>query len=205
MAEAHGVLEYRQRSRRRVKPADLITGFSTIVSHPSVATKTSVSALAENDVFGRFSGVSLDLRQLLFLALLSSLALAALGWAVVALVVARRHGARGSTSLSDTRALRLERTAGDMLIGSEFVAAAGRGDGVILGSGERADVRLNLPELEARHARLTRVGGRLFLTNLGQQGSVAVSDVPLPANRPWPLHPGDRVRLGTTDFVARVS
>lgn len=73
------------------------------------------------------------------------------------------------------------------------------GDGAVLGRGDRAEIRLEDSFASSRHARLTRQGGVIVIEDLGSTNGTFLNDRTLEG--PQPLHPGDRVRIGDSEFT----
>src|SRR5436190_12204341 len=73
------------------------------------------------------------------------------------------------------------------------------GDGAVLGRGEQAEIRLEDPFASSRHARIVRQGGVMVLEDLGSTNGTYLNEEIL--GGPAPLHPGDRVRIGDSEFT----
>ncbi|CAB4881964.1 unannotated protein [freshwater metagenome] len=73
------------------------------------------------------------------------------------------------------------------------------GAGAILGRGEQAEIRLEDPFASGRHARLTRQGGLVVLEDLGSTNGTYLNEERVTG--PQPLHQGDRVRIGDSEFT----
>ncbi len=73
------------------------------------------------------------------------------------------------------------------------------GPGAVLGRGEQAEIRLEDPFASSRHARLTRQGGVVILEDLGSTNGTYLNEELV--GGPQPLHPGDRVRIGDSEFT----
>jgi hypothetical protein len=73
------------------------------------------------------------------------------------------------------------------------------GEGAVLGRGDRAEIRLEDPFASGSHARLLRQGGIVVLEDLGSTNGTYLNDELV--RGPQPLHPGDRVRIGDSQFV----
>jgi len=73
------------------------------------------------------------------------------------------------------------------------------GEGAVLGRGDQAEIRLDDPFASARHARLIRQGGIVVLEDLGSTNGTYLNEELL--SGPQPLHPGDRVRIGDSEFT----
>jgi predicted component of type VI protein secretion system len=73
------------------------------------------------------------------------------------------------------------------------------GEGAVLGRGDQAEIRLEDPFASSRHARLVRQGGIVVLEDLGSTNGTYLNEELLTG--PQPLHPGDRVRIGDSEFT----
>lgn len=73
------------------------------------------------------------------------------------------------------------------------------GEGAVLGRGDQAEIRLEDPFASSRHARLTRQGAVIVLEDLGSTNGTYLNEELL--DGPRPLHPGDRVRIGDSEFT----
>ena len=73
------------------------------------------------------------------------------------------------------------------------------GEGAVLGRGDQAEIRLEDPFASSRHARLVRQGGIVVLEDLGSTNGTYLNEELLEG--PRPLHPGDRVRIGDSEFT----
>ena len=73
------------------------------------------------------------------------------------------------------------------------------GEGAVLGRGDQAEIRLDDPFASSRHARLTRQGGIVVLEDLGSTNGTYLNEELL--SGPQPLHQGDRVRIGDSEFM----
>lgn len=71
-------------------------------------------------------------------------------------------------------------------------------DGAVLGRGEAAEIRLDDPFASARHARVSRQAGAVVLEDLGSTNGTYLNEELL--HGPAPLHHGDRVRIGDSEF-----
>lgn len=72
-------------------------------------------------------------------------------------------------------------------------------DGAVLGRGDQAEIRLEDPFASSRHARIVRQGGVMVLEDLGSTNGTYLNEEVL--GGPTPLHPGDRVRIGDSEFT----
>ncbi|MEA2319867.1 MAG: hypothetical protein QOD44_4056 [Solirubrobacteraceae bacterium] len=73
------------------------------------------------------------------------------------------------------------------------------GDGAVLGRGDQAEIRLEDPFASSRHAQLVRQGGILVLEDLGSTNGTYLNEELVTG--PQPLHRGDRVRIGDSEFT----
>jgi FHA domain len=73
------------------------------------------------------------------------------------------------------------------------------GEGAILGRGEQAEIRLEDPFASTRHARLLRQGPVVVLEDMGSTNGTFLNEELL--SGPQPLHGGDRVRIGDSEFT----
>ena len=73
------------------------------------------------------------------------------------------------------------------------------GEGAVLGRGDQAEIRLEDPFASSRHARLLRQGGIVVLEDLGSTNGTYLNEELL--SGPQPLHRGDRVRIGDSEFT----
>jgi hypothetical protein len=71
-------------------------------------------------------------------------------------------------------------------------------DGAVLGRGEAAEIRLEDPFASSRHARVSRQAGAVVLEDLGSTNGTYLNEELL--HGPAPLHHGDRVRIGDSEF-----
>ena len=70
--------------------------------------------------------------------------------------------------------------------------------GAVLGRGEQADIRLEDTFASSRHAQLISHGGQIVVEDLGSTNGTYLNGEPL--SGPQPLHPGDRIRIGDSEF-----
>ena len=73
------------------------------------------------------------------------------------------------------------------------------GEGAVMGRGDQAEIRLEDPFASSRHARLLRQGGVVVLEDLGSTNGTYLNEELL--SGPQPLHRGDRVRIGDSEFT----
>ncbi len=71
-------------------------------------------------------------------------------------------------------------------------------DGATLGRGD-VEIRLEDPFASSRHAQISRQGQMLAIEDLGSTNGTYLNEEPL--NGPQPLHPGDRIRIGDSEFT----
>jgi pSer/pThr/pTyr-binding forkhead associated (FHA) protein len=73
------------------------------------------------------------------------------------------------------------------------------GEGAVMGRGDQAEIRLEDPFASSRHAKLTRQGGIVVIEDLGSTNGTYLNEEILAG--PQPLHAGDRVRIGDSEFT----
>ncbi len=73
---------------------------------------------------------------------------------------------------------------------------------LVLGRGERAEIRLEDPFASSRHARIFEQGNAVVIEDLGSTNGTYLNEEVLQG--PRPLHPGDRVRIGDSEFTFEV-
>jgi pSer/pThr/pTyr-binding forkhead associated (FHA) protein len=73
---------------------------------------------------------------------------------------------------------------------------------LVLGRGDRAEIRLEDPFASARHARVYEQGNAVVIEDLGSTNGTYLNEELLES--PRPLHPGDRVRIGDSEFAFEV-
>ena len=71
-------------------------------------------------------------------------------------------------------------------------------EGATLGRGD-VEIHLEDPFASTRHARLVRQGGVVVIEDLGSTNGTYLNEELLTG--PQPLHPGDRVRIGDSEFT----
>jgi hypothetical protein len=69
--------------------------------------------------------------------------------------------------------------------------------GATLGRGD-VEIRLDDPFASAQHARVSREGHVVVIEDLGSTNGTYLNEQPL--SGPQPLHPGDRIRIGDSEF-----
>jgi hypothetical protein len=72
-------------------------------------------------------------------------------------------------------------------------------EGAVLGRGDQAEIRLEDPFASSQHARIVRQGGVMVLEDLGSTNGTYLNEEVL--GGPTPLHAGDRVRIGDSEFT----
>jgi pSer/pThr/pTyr-binding forkhead associated (FHA) protein len=70
---------------------------------------------------------------------------------------------------------------------------------LVLGRGEHAAIRLEDPFASARHARIYEQGNTIVIEDLHSTNGTYLNEELL--ETPRPLHPGDRVRIGESEFA----
>jgi pSer/pThr/pTyr-binding forkhead associated (FHA) protein len=73
------------------------------------------------------------------------------------------------------------------------------GEGAVMGRGDQAEIRLEDPFASSRHAQLVRQGAVIVIEDLGSTNGTYLNEELL--SGPQPLHPGDRVRIGDSEFT----
>ena len=73
------------------------------------------------------------------------------------------------------------------------------GEGAVLGRGDSAEIRLEDPFASSSHARLVRQGSVMVIEDMGSTNGTYLNEELLTG--PQPLHPGDRIRIGDSEFV----
>jgi hypothetical protein len=73
------------------------------------------------------------------------------------------------------------------------------GDGAVMGRGDQAEIRLEDPFASSRHARLIRQGAVIVIEDMGSTNGTYLNEELL--SGPQPLHAGDRVRIGDSEFT----
>jgi hypothetical protein len=105
-------------------------------------------------------------------------------------VAAQGLGADGEAGLPKLRV----HTAAGLQDGSAYDLS----DGALLGRGDQADIRLEDSFASTRHARLVPEGDVMVLEDLGSTNGTYLNGEPL--RGPQPLHAGDRIRIGDSEF-----
>jgi len=73
------------------------------------------------------------------------------------------------------------------------------GDGAVLGRGDQAEIRLDDPFASSKHARLSRHGAVVVIEDLGSTNGTYLNEDLLHGTQA--LYPGDRVRIGDSEFT----
>jgi hypothetical protein len=73
---------------------------------------------------------------------------------------------------------------------------------LVLGRGDSAEIRLEDPFASSRHARIYEQGNSVVVEDLGSTNGTYLNEELLQS--PRPLHPGDRVRIGDSEFAFEV-
>ena len=81
--------------------------------------------------------------------------------------------------------------------GHEDGVAYDLSEGATLGRGD-VEIQLDDPFASTRHARISREGNVVVIEDLGSTNGTYLNEQPL--NGPQPLHDGDRVRIGDSEF-----
>ncbi len=76
------------------------------------------------------------------------------------------------------------------------------GGDIVFGRGDRAEIRLQDPFASSSHARIYEQGRILVIEDLGSTNGTYLNEELL--DGPRPLHPGDRVRIGDSEFSFEV-
>jgi len=71
------------------------------------------------------------------------------------------------------------------------------GQGATLGRGD-VEIQLDDPFASTHHARISREGRVVVIEDLGSTNGTYLNDQPL--DGPQPLHDGDRIRIGDSEF-----
>jgi hypothetical protein len=114
-----------------------------------------------------------------------------------------RAPAPDATGMYDAAAVRDElgdfepRLLVEHAVGHESGVAYDLTEGATLGRGD-VEVRLDDPFASTRHARISREGHVLVIEDLGSTNGTYLNEQPL--NGPQPLHDGDRIRIGDSEF-----
>jgi FHA domain-containing protein len=82
-------------------------------------------------------------------------------------------------------------------LGHESGIAYDLAEGATLGRGD-VEIRLEDPFASSRHARISREGPVVVIEDLGSTNGTYLNEQPL--DGPQPLHDGDRIRIGDSEF-----
>ena len=102
---------------------------------------------------------------------------------------------RGLESYDGGRPLLRVATAAGLRSGSAYDLS----EGALLGRGDHADIALEDSFASSRHARLVPHGEVMVLEDLGSTNGTYLNGEPL--RGPQPLHVGDRIRIGDSEFT----
>jgi hypothetical protein len=106
------------------------------------------------------------------------------------------HSAATGLAASDGGAPRLRvETAAGLRAGSAYDLS----DGALLGRGDRVDIHLEDSFASSNHAQLKLHGDVMVVEDLGSTNGTYLNGSPL--HGPQPLHPGDRIRIGDSEFT----
>jgi hypothetical protein len=106
------------------------------------------------------------------------------------------HAAASSLGHASDRAPRLRvETAAGLRAGDAYDLS----EGVLLGRGDSAEIRLEDSFASSRHAQVTPHGDVMVVEDLGSTNGTYLNGQPLTG--PQPLHPGDRIRIGDSEFL----
>jgi hypothetical protein len=71
-------------------------------------------------------------------------------------------------------------------------------EGALMGRGDAVDIRLEDPFASSRHCEIVKQGNLYVIEDLGSTNGTYLNEEPLTG--PQPLHVGDRIRIGDTEF-----
>jgi hypothetical protein len=100
----------------------------------------------------------------------------------------------GPDRLEETEALLKVEKAPGLQSGSAFDLVGG----AVLGRGDSVDIQLEDPFASTRHARISWQGATIMIEDLGSTNGTYLNGEPL--RGPAPLHVGDRIRIGDSEF-----
>jgi hypothetical protein len=104
-----------------------------------------------------------------------------------------------AVGLSPERGLAAPRLRVETAAGLRAGAAYDLSDGAVLGRSDRADIRMEDSFASGSHARLVPHGEAIVLEDLGSTNGTFLNGEPL--DGPQPLHPGDSIRIGDSEFT----
>lgn len=108
-------------------------------------------------------------------------------------------GLHSASTLGPAGGLRAPRLVVERAPGHEAGMIYDLGGDVTLGRGDRAEIRLEDPFASSRHARIYEQGNILVIEDLQSTNGTYLNEELLQS--PRPLHPGDRVRIGESEFT----
>jgi len=73
-------------------------------------------------------------------------------------------------------------------------------DEMVIGRDPAVEISVADQGISRRHAKVTRSGGKVLITDLGSSNGTSVNDKKLAANEPQPLNKEDMIKLGNTIF-----
>jgi hypothetical protein len=100
----------------------------------------------------------------------------------------------GPERLEETEALLRVEEAPGLEAGSAFDLVGG----AVLGRGDAVDIHLEDPFASTHHARISWEGSTVMIEDLGSTNGTYLNGEPL--DGPAPLHVGDRIRIGDSEF-----
>jgi hypothetical protein len=100
----------------------------------------------------------------------------------------------GPDRLEETEALLRVEQAPGLEAGSAFDLVGG----AVLGRGDAVDIHLEDPFASTHHARISWEGSTVMIEDLGSTNGTYLNGDPL--DGPAPLHVGDRIRIGDSEF-----
>ena len=71
----------------------------------------------------------------------------------------------------------------------------------VVGSSPICQLRCQHPEVGEQHAAFVTRGRKVFVRDLNSDKATLVNDEMIPPGEEWPLHVGDRVKIGPLEFV----
>ncbi|HYM56356.1 MAG TPA: FHA domain-containing protein [Solirubrobacteraceae bacterium] len=104
-----------------------------------------------------------------------------------------------SAALGGDGALGAPRLRVETAVGLRDGAAYDLSEGAVLGRSEEADIRLEDSFASTSHARLAPHGDVVVLEDLGSTNGTYLNGEPL--RGPQPLHAGDKIRIGDSEFT----